>query len=257
MINIRIIFSILMIILLASCSQLKLQSQWHPTPEDISVNSKEWEQIPFAYHEDPAFVTGAINNDSTLSFTIRFNDPMFARLMISRGFTVWFDKEEFFGIDYMGRVRGNIQRERPFVHDSTRARNFDWFKTLNSEEFTALDQKNGEYLALSDIKNLEAGLRKNSEMFILDFTVPYQVVDSMFEGEIVAGNSINVNLHIKEMERPAKRSSEGTGRSGMSGGMRGGGRRSGGKPGGRSGMEQRPDTGSKEYKMKIILAENN
>ena len=92
--------------------------------------------------------------------------------------------------------------------------------------------------------------------------VPFKTNDSIPGAEIVSGNKVNVILKIKELELPAARRNVNMSASaGMNGG-RGGGMsagRSGGKRGGgggRPGMGQRPDTGSKEFKIKVTLAEN-
>jgi len=187
---------------------------------------------------------------------------MFARLLYSRGFTVWFDKNENFGIVYMGRIADNSAPGRRIQNDSQRARQFSNFKSLGSDDFTVLEKETGKYFVLSEFRNLDARLGFTEQIYSLELNVPIKSSDSISGAEIISGNKVNVILKIKELELPADRiNSDMRASGGMSGGRSGGmsGGRSGGKRGGgsgRPGMGQRTDTGSKEFKIKVALAEN-
>jgi len=255
---IRTIIVFIFILVIASCSQIKLQSQWRTNPVNIDGEASDWKDVAVEYHKDPSFITAAVNNDSTLQLMVRFSDPLFARMLFSRGFTVWFDKSENFGIDFMGRFNQNMDPDRRFNRDSRQMKTFSNFKSLESNDFTVIEKKSGEYFSLSDFKDLEASLGIAKQMFCLEINVPLKTGESTIGADIVSGNKVNLRLKIKELVIPTIRNNSGMRPSGgKSGGMiggRSGGRRGGGS--GRSGMGQRPDTGSKEYKLKVTLAEN-
>ena len=165
---IKIFLVFLFVLLISSCSQIKLQSHWRMDPIDIEKDSTGWEGVAGEYHEDPSFVTSAVNNDSVLQLLVRFNDPMFARMLYSRGFTVWFDKSENFGIDYMGRIADNYSPERRVQNDSQKPRQFSNFKPLGSDDFTVLEKETGKYFSLSDFNNLEARLEVAKQIYSLE-----------------------------------------------------------------------------------------
>lgn len=237
-----------------SCSGLKIQSQRSALPLQVDGDARDWQELEMVYHENPPFVVGTANNDTTLHLMFRFNDARFARMLLSRGFTIWFDKSETCGLDYMGRMPDMVQGRDGNVPRYVTQRPI---QTLTSDDFTALQKETGAFLSLSEIPHLEAAFAAEQGLYCLEISVPLIQSETDFGVHQKASQKVDIHFEIKELELTnSQRNSgmqPGTRMPGeKSGSMRGGGRRG---SGGMSGMGQRPDTGSQKIKLKIHLAE--
>ena len=234
---------------LSACSRLEIQSTFRNQPMTIDGNSEDWADVPLLYNKVPPLMFGAVNDSSSLELVLVFRDESLARMMISRGFSIWFDDDESFGIDCMGGM-GSWRRTIPgYKPDSASSRRNHRFRPLNSGDFTAIDKKADSYIPASEIDGLDAAFSVENGYYCLELRLPLKAEKGTFGARIVSGKRVEVELKTKTLKASPKHKS-----TGMTGsGQRGSGGRRGGRRAG-AGRMQRPDMAGKEFKATIELA---
>ncbi len=247
--------------LLSSCSKTKIQSYFSDAAIQIDGSAADWEKVPLFFNEKPAFVFGAVNDTSRLDLMIRFNDPALAQMMYRRGFVLWFDDDEKFGLNFNGRnmpgISQNRRRQNP---DSLRKRSFGNKRiplSLSLQDFDVILKGSVRNINQSDVLYLNAASGVEEGLYCFEFSVPLVPESEKGYGALISKkNEVNVIFKIKEMKRNIRESNASAmsmrgGGGGMSGGRRGGGRRGGGMKGG--GMS-RPDLSAIEFKAVVQLS---
>ena len=258
-----VIILILVTLALSSCSKAKIQSYTSDMVIKIDGSASDWENVPLFFNKKPAFVVGAVNDTNKLSLMLRFNDPSLTQMMFRRGFKIWFDEDEKFGLSFTGRTPyGTPDMRRRMVGDSLRSRSPQNMRipvSLSLQDFEIVIKGSVRNIYQTDIPFLNAAFGYREGLFCFEFSVPLVAEKEKGYGALVSEKeSVNLRFVINEMKRSTRDGSSvsrrGSGRSGgMSGRMRGGGRRGGGMKGAGAGMT-RPDMSAIEFKATVQLA---
>ncbi len=261
--KIRIVFALLLFasLILSACSKAKIKSTIVDTAIQIDGSASDWENVPLFFNKKPPFVLGAVNDTNKLSLMLRFNDPTLAQMMYRRGFNIWFDDEEQFGLNFSGRRQSIRPQGRQRVNTDSlnrnRFQNMGFPLSLSLQDFDVFLKGSVRNVNQTDVRYLSAASGVEEGLFCFEFSVPLVPESERGHGAVInKKNTVNITFKIKEMKRPAGTNSamsmRGGGMSGgKSGGMRGGGRKGGGRKG--AGII-RADRSATEFKAIVQLA---
>lgn len=243
--------------LISSCSTVKIQSVVSDAEIQIDGSAGDWENIPLFFNKKPAFVLGAVNDTAKLNLMIRFNDPSLAQMMFRRGFNLWFDNANKFGLHFNGRSFNRMQDGRQRKQkDSLKNRSLRKMG-LSLQDFDVILKGSQRNINQTDILYLNAASGVEEGLFCFEFSVPLVPQKDTGAGAAVMNEGkVAIKFSIPEMTHSMKNGSSPAIRAGgmsggMSGGRRGGGRRGSGMKGG--GM-RRPDMSGIEFKAVVQLA---
>lgn len=271
----RILLNLLILVILLSCGTDSIKSHWALQPINVDGDGDEWDTQSLLYLEDLDMMLGVCNTDQALNILIRFNDPQLARMLMARGFTLWFSDDD----DQAKKLGIHVQKAPIGLGNGTQRLNYRNRKQkLPPEQQVELMSKyNPEYViawndsitsfSLNEFAGIEAANKYQDGLFCYEFSIPIQPIDnsqyflaSSEIGMISVGFEIT-SLSEKELKimKDRMKSERGGGLvvGGRGGGRQGGGGRRGGMRGGGrpGGSVTQPDTDGKEYRAKILLAE--
>ncbi len=200
-----IIFIFLMsALLLTSCSSLKIQSVYRKQAVTIDGKSGDWAHVPLIFNETPPMMIGAQNDSSVLEIVLVFRNSNLLQVLLRRGFSIWFDEDEQFGIDYMGRMPSLNENGYSAQNEPSYSGPPPGFHSLNSSDFTAIDQTTNRYMALQDIKNLAAALSLDHNNYCLELRIPLTGEERDFGAMASDENQIMLKIKSKESNRHSK-----------------------------------------------------
>ena len=67
-------------------------------PVTIDGKFDDWADISMYYNDTPPFMVGAVNDGMQITLAVIFRDPVWAQLLLRRGFSVWLDKDKILGL---------------------------------------------------------------------------------------------------------------------------------------------------------------
>lgn len=249
------------------CRDQEIKSTW--LNDDISIDGiiEDWKDIPRIYEEDLKIMLSVSNNHDDLILMYCFNDPVFARMIVGRGVTIWFNdenkKEKNFGIAFK-----NDLLKQPKKKDREQLRNRNQQmpsgkklrELFKSGQFTIELKDTLSGLLLEEVSDIEAGVDQIEGLYGFEIKVALSVIkNSKTVLKIPDDKKIKIGIEIPEMKSSmSDHKSDGIGirgggRGGGRGGMRGGGM--GGRGSAPSGGGKRPDMSAKEIWTTIVLAE--
>ncbi len=191
------IFSV-SVLSLTSCAPLKIQST--PTKHPVTIDGKfdDWADISMYYNDTPPFMVGAVNDSVQITLAVIFRDPVWAQLLLRRGFSVWLDKDKNFRIDYMGNL-GALNKKKDFTSsEATPLRNKNRFRSLNSRDFTAITKQPESYISLREIEYLDAAFSFENGNYCLELQIPFKKTGKSFGIPLLSGKRVEVELVTKE-----------------------------------------------------------
>ncbi len=260
---------LLLFISLICCSDEKIQSKWSDDTISIDGNGMDWKDIPLTYNEDMKLIYGFINNDSSLSFMMRFRDQGLARMLSRRGMTLWFnennDKVKVIGIHYVDESVQNMLPRMRGNHLPTDQRTDNKQPAFIPAGIFTLAQKDSieDGAEINSIPGLEAAAGHENGFYCFEFRILLNEHEKTNRSLQVSKNGkIKACLEIGAMseedkERMQEMMAQRSGNGGRGGGMKGGGGR-GGMGGNKGGSRmQAPDTDGEEIWMTVTLANKN
>jgi hypothetical protein len=235
-----IIFSMAILISLAGCRLIELQSNWRAKEIVIDGINSEWHES-LIYIEKAGILIGFLNDQNALYACLTVSDP-FQRVRIMReGLTVWFDpsggNKKIWGIRFpMGRGRKLGKEKRgeepePFPEDPFMTEGEPdqegmqeiFKKSLTELEILGPGKGDSKRMLVSEAKGIEISLVPSSGLLVYELKIPFiQSEQQPYALGSQPGNTIGLGL-----ESPVRNPGRGMGRMG------------GGRPGG----QMRPPLG--------------
>lgn len=265
----------LLLVMLISCSNEKVQSSWTENGIIVDGLGNDWNNLSLTYNEDLKIAYGFANNDSSLYFMIRFRDRNLIRMFSRRGMTLWLNdkdkKNKKLGIHY---IDDTIQPMMTAMHrNSTQNQRDNQPVFIPSGIFTLARNDSADLdIKIDNITEMQAATKYEDGFYCFEFSIPViKTINFQHFLTIPKNKKIKACFEINPMSQEDKermqemmavqRNSAGGGRNGgmkgggggrSGGGMKGGG----GMSGGRGGMgTQMPDTNGKEIWITVTLAD--
>ncbi len=264
-------YLIAVMLILAACSQKSVQSHWAEQTIETEGFSNDWPASAMQINEELKLVYGVVNDENTLNILIRFQDPLLARRISTRGFNIWFDREKRTGIQFINYAAHDLmisrlleggmrQRQNQTLSQAQRAQ-FAW------QEGTFQIIRDGRSRALPENQStgVNAAAAEQSGNYSLEYSfnlsteeqqnllIPF-IKNSRIKTELeIAGLPEDVKEQLKERLQDRYDNMRGNGGPGMGGGMTG--RRRGVRnPGSGPGAELLEQFERQSLKLKIELA---
>jgi hypothetical protein len=238
-------FLIMLTILLAGCTTLKLNSHWKD--RDISINgeNKDWLGAVY-YFEDNNISAGVLNDDNFIYICMIAEEPLLRTQIMGQGLTIWFDpdggKEKAFGIKFpLGRQaqprREMPMRQREEEQDQEKRREF-FGKSLEELEILGPKKDETRKMPVKEVKGIEIAVDPSGGLLIYEVKVPLlHSEEHPYAVGAEAGDLVGIGIEVPKMDLSEMRKKMGGRRPegmGMPGGRRGGmGGMAGGPGGGR------------------------
>ena len=191
--KLHLFISMILILLLNGCSKQQIESSYIPGKITVDGDGSDWESHPLTYDEDFNFVYGALNNDSTFYIMFRFNDFRMARIMGSRGITLWLDKEKKFGIRYQDMRLEGMAGNRNDRRNPGAMKIF-----IPGGTFTIVAEDTVLYPSLQDYPGLKAAFNVHEGLFCFEYAIPcYE--GSKIPANLSFKNSADIGFELAEV----------------------------------------------------------
>jgi hypothetical protein len=241
-------------ILLLSCKNTEVQSQWSAEPVKVDGEMTEWPSGSTVYFEDSGVQLGLRNDSENLYVLFRFGNQAWARAIRRGGLTLWLDnsgkKKKDFGIRYAGgpspseMQKGEMSNRGGFLDSLTpeqQQRLID-MQTDAAHQVIVINKKSDQEITISadGSSGPEVSFGSPQDTYTYEFSIPLQKSDVSHYGiGAQPGQAISLGLEwggMSESNRERMREERG---GGMGGGGEGG-RGRGGMGGGRGGPGMQP-----------------
>jgi hypothetical protein len=226
----------------------------------VDGNGKDWEKFPLAFNEDFNFVYGALNTEEDIYLMFRFNDQRLARMLATRGGTIWIGENKHFGINY---INENMQ---DFIFDPSnrktgRPEREEYFHPAGNFSVVGNDS-----VWASDLKqypSLQAAFYMNDGLYCFEFKIPLKYKADIKVLDKNPGDKIEIGFELAAIDENMKKQMDGRMKprvggqpEGMPPGGMGGGRRGGGMRGSPPSGNREMDLDGKIMWFNVILADH-
>ncbi len=245
----KAIISILAIsaLFISSCSPLKIQSNQVKHSLIIDGKSEDWADIAIFYNDKKPFMIGAVNDSNQITLALVFRDPIWAQLLLRRGFSICLDEDKNNIIDYMGAPKPAINIKQNNQVPTPQFNNKNKLRSLTSRDFIAITQHPESYASLQEIENLDAAFSFDNGNYCLELQIPFLKAGKSFGIPVLSGNKVEIELLTKEVKQRQPKSFDGPEQTGSRGR---GGRRGGGHGNRKGGM---PSSRKEGIDLKVVI----
>jgi hypothetical protein len=276
--KIWILLGFFLLLIFIGCGGKKLQSRWNDMELVVDGLGKDWPGYILEYTEKAgfAFVYAFANDEKSVNLMFRFEDKGFARMINTRGLTVWFDendkKNKNFGIYY--RDPNAIEDayadlERLKFNRETGEGGFFEPPPQELTGYFSLVNRDTTIIPSKGLNGIEAMASHRNGEYCFEFRVPVKSDNDTYSLKTSAGRKIKVGIEIaavseevrEQMKEEMERMSEEMGNRaggppGGGGGFPEGGMRGGGMPGDPGRGRQMTDLDEKNLWVTVVLADS-
>jgi len=211
--NLCILF--LLVIFLAGCGTVELESRWKEQEITIDGKSSDWLGSMYFFEGEDVSV-GFLNDENDLYVCLIAAEPTLRAQVMMQGFTAWFDpeggKEKTFGIRFPLGRRGIGERDVPIdMRNRDREPSEEEFQARFQESLTELEiigpgKGRRERIPVEEAKGIDIKVDVSGGMLVYELKVPLQQGEQLpYAIGTRPGSAVGIGLEIPKFDLSAMR----------------------------------------------------